>query len=128
MPVLPEFAGYNEEVTVLRGKRTVEQNKRDGQTTVESKFKGKDQSAAMRKLDDEHEKIKHQKVSTELRIQIQKARTAHGWTQKELAAKVGVKPIIINEYESGKAIPKGPELSKIKKALGYQHFKTTPKK
>ena len=128
MPIRPEFAGYDEGVTVLRGKRTMEQSKRDGQTTVESKFKGKEQSAAMRKLDGEHEKLKHEKVSTEFRFQIQKARTAHGWTQKELAAKVGVKPIIINEYESGKAIPKGPELSKIKKALGYQHFKGIPKK
>ena len=77
----------------------------------------------MRKLDEEHENIKHKKVSNELRLQIQKARNAQGMTQKELAAKVGVKPIIINEYESGKAIPKGPELAKIKRALGYQNFK-----
>ena len=123
MPVRPQISGYNEEVTVLRGKRTMEQSKRDDQTTVETKHKNKDQSAAMRKLDEETENLKHKKVSTELRFQIQKARTAHGWTQKELAAKVGVKPIIINEYESGKAIPKGSELSKIKKVLGYQHFK-----
>jgi putative transcription factor len=123
MPVRPELTGYNEEVTVLRGKRTMEQSKRDGQTKVETKYKNKDQSAAMRKLDEETENLKHKKVSTELRFQIQKARTAHGWTQKELAAKVGIKPIIINEYESGKAIPKGSELSKIKKVLGYQHFK-----
>ena len=123
MPVRQTMTGIDEGVTVLRGKRTTEQSKRDGNTTVESKFKGKDQSAAMRKLDEEHENIKHKKVSNELRLQIQKARNAQGMTQKQLAAKVGVKPIIISEYESGNAIPKGPELAKIKRALGYQHFK-----
>ena len=123
MPIRPTMSGYDEEVTVIRGKRTTEQSKRDGNTKVETKYKNKEHSSAMRKLDEETENFKHKKVPINLRFQIQKARQAHGWTQKELASKVGVKPNIINEYERGKAIPKGPELAKIKKALGYQHFK-----
>lgn len=125
MPTRPTERGYDTEVTVIRGKRTANQSKRDGNTTTQAKASAKHsaKSAADRKLDQETENLKHKKVSTELRFQIQKARQAHGWTQKELAGKVGVKPIIINEYESGKAIPKGPELAKIKRVLGNQHFK-----
>ena len=123
MPVRPTINGYDEGVTVIRGKRTTEQSKRDGNTTVEAKHKHKEHSSAMRKLDEETENVKHKKVTMELRLKIQKARQAHGWTQKELAGKVGVKPVVINEYESGKAIPKGPELAKIKRVLGHQHFK-----
>ena len=123
MSTRPTMNGYDEEVTVIRGKRTTEQSKRDGNTKVETKHKNKEHRSAMRKLDEETENFKHKKMPINLRLQIQKARQVHGWTQKELASKVGVKSTIINEYESGKAIPKGPELAKIKKVLGYQHFK-----
>ena len=39
-------------------------------------------------------------------------------TQKELAQKINVKPAVINEYESGKAIPNPKTLNNIKKILG----------
>ena len=39
-------------------------------------------------------------------------------TQKDLAQKINVKPAVINEYESGKAIPNPKTLNNIKKILG----------
>lgn len=49
---------------------------------------------------------------------IQKGRQAKGWTQKELAQKINEKPQIVNEYESGKAVPASQITNKIQRALG----------
>lgn len=78
MPVRPTMNGYDEGVTVIRGKRTTEQSKRDDNTTAETKHKHKEHSSAMRKLDEETENVKHKKVTMELRLKIQKARQDHG--------------------------------------------------
>jgi putative transcription factor len=40
-------------------------------------------------------------------------------TQKELAQKINVKPAIINDYESGKAVPDSKIINKIKKILNF---------
>lgn len=49
---------------------------------------------------------------------IQQARTAKGMTQAKLAQAINEKQAVINEYESGKAIPNGKIISKIERALG----------
>merc|ERR1711918_190788 len=54
---------------------------------------------------------KHETVSHELRTALQKARTAKGMTQKALATALNERAQLINEYESGKAIP-NTQLSK----------------
>lgn len=51
-------------------------------------------------------------------LRIQQARQAKGWTQKELAQKISEKPQVINEYESGRAIPNQQILSKLERVLG----------
>ena len=79
------------------------------------------------KLDNESEELKHKTVSKDLRLAISKARTAKGLTQKQLATQLNMQPQIINEYESGKAIPNNAVIAKIEKALGAK-LPRAPKK
>ena len=51
-------------------------------------------------------------------MRIQKARQQKGWTQKELAQRINEKSTVVNEYESGKAIPNNQIISKMERALG----------
>ena len=57
------------------------------------------------KLENETEVFEHEKVSSELKKQIQSARIAKKLTQAQLAQLINEKPQIINDYENGKAIP-----------------------
>ena len=58
------------------------------------------------------------KVSTSVAKDIQKARLAKKMTQAQLAQAINEKAQVINEYESGKAIPNNTILGKIERALG----------
>ena len=60
------------------------------------------------------------KISHSLRIQIQQARNARGWTQKELATQLQLPITTIRDYENGKAIPNGALISKIGRKLGVK--------
>lgn len=70
------------------------------------------------KLDAETDELKHATVDKDLRLAIMKGRTAKGLTQKQLAQNLNMQPAIINEYESGKAIPNNAIIAKIERALG----------
>ena len=59
----------------------------------------------------------HQKVSLSLAKQIQQGRTIQKMSQKELALKLCVQPKIVQDYESGKAIPEPNILNKISSTL-----------
>ena len=76
-------------------------------------------TARFRELDSENppppEKMK---VSTQ--ICIQKARQANKMTQRELAIKLNMQTCIINNYESGKAIPNRQILIKLGQILGVK--------
>lgn len=52
--------------------------------------------------------------------QIQTARTQKKMSQKDLAMKINVKPNVIQEYESGKAIPDSKVIRKISQILGIK--------
>lgn len=41
-------------------------------------------------------------------------------TQKDLATKVNEKPSVINDYESGRAVPNQQVLAKLERALGVK--------
>ena len=58
-----------------------------------------------------------EKVSHSLKMQIMKARNEKKWTQKELAAKVGVPAKTIQTYENGTAIPDNAILNKLRRVL-----------
>jgi len=57
-------------------------------------------------------------VELDLRLRIQKARQAKGWTQKELAQRINEKATVVADYEAGKAIPNSQIISKMERALG----------
>ena len=71
------------------------------------------------KLENETEVFEHERVSTELKKQIQQARLAKNLTQAQLGQMINEKPQIINEYESGKAIP-NPQVRILQCALCLQ--------
>uniref|UniRef100_A0A0V0HV67 Putative ovule protein n=1 Tax=Solanum chacoense TaxID=4108 RepID=A0A0V0HV67_SOLCH len=71
-----------------------------------------------RKLDEDTENLSHEKVPTELKKAIMQARQDKKLTQSQLAQLINEKPQIIQEYESGKAIPNQQIISKLERALG----------
>ncbi|CAH1271525.1 EDF1 [Branchiostoma lanceolatum] len=72
------------------------------------------------KLDRETEELHHEKVTLDLSRLIQQARQDKKMTQKDLATKINEKPQVVNEYESGKAIPNQQVIGKIERALGVK--------
>ena len=60
------------------------------------------------------------RVPLELKKKIQQARLDKKLTQAQLGNLVNEKPNVIQEYESGKAIPAPQILSKLSRALGVQ--------
>ncbi|XP_057766419.1 multiprotein-bridging factor 1a-like [Salvia miltiorrhiza] len=73
-----------------------------------------------RKLDEDSENLTHDKVPTELKKAIMQARMDKKLTQAQLAQVINEKPQIIQEYESGKAIPNQQIISKLERALGVK--------
>lgn len=73
-----------------------------------------------RKLDEDTENLTHERVPTELKKAIVQARNDKKLTQAQLAQLINEKPQIIQEYESGKAIPNQQILTKLERALGVK--------
>ncbi|EOX92868.1 Multiprotein bridging factor 1B [Theobroma cacao] len=71
-----------------------------------------------RKLDDETENLAHDRISSDLKKNIMQARMDKKMTQAQLAQMINEKPQVIQEYESGKAIPNQQIISKLERALG----------
>ncbi|KAJ4768019.1 Multiprotein-bridging factor 1 [Rhynchospora pubera] len=71
-----------------------------------------------KKLDDETENLTHERVPTELKKAIMQARLDKKLTQAQLAQLINEKPQVIQEYESGKAIPNQQIIGKLERALG----------
>ena len=94
-------------------------------TTIDKKKStiNSDKSNKLRKIENESESFEVKKVSLNLSKQIQQARLGKKMTQKQLALQSNVSVKIINDYESGKAIPNNAIKMKIQKALNVT-FKT----
>ncbi|XP_024387563.1 multiprotein-bridging factor 1a [Physcomitrium patens] len=73
-----------------------------------------------RKLDEEHEPAPLERVSSEIKHSIQKARLDKKLTQAQLAQLINERPQVVQEYESGKAIPSQQVLAKLERALGVK--------
>ncbi|WOK97898.1 Multiprotein-bridging factor 1b [Canna indica] len=73
-----------------------------------------------RKLDDETENLTHDRVPSELKKNIMQARLDKKLTQAQLAQLINEKPQVIQEYESGKAIPNQQIITKLERALGVK--------
>ncbi|XP_058074801.1 multiprotein-bridging factor 1c [Magnolia sinica] len=70
-----------------------------------------------RKLDEETEPGSLNRVSTEVRQAIQKARLGKKMSQAELAKLINERPQVVQDYESGKAVPNQMVLAKMEKVL-----------
>ncbi|CDH51361.1 multiprotein-bridging factor 1 [Lichtheimia corymbifera JMRC:FSU:9682] len=72
------------------------------------------------KLDRENDVAPPPKVDVSVGRVIAKARMEKSFTQKDLAQRINEKPQVVNEYESGKAIPNQQVLGKLERALGVK--------
>lgn len=96
---------------------------RSGGTVVAEKKHGAGSNSRtgdtnLSKLDAETDVLAHPTVSLSLSKSIQKARIEKKWSQAQLAQAINEKPAVINQYESGKALPNNQIISKIERALG----------
>lgn len=74
--------------------------------------------AGARKLEESTEDFKHNTVDKDLSKAIQQARLAKKLTQAQLATAINERQQIIQQYESGQAIPNPQILNKLDRALG----------
>jgi ribosome-binding protein aMBF1 (putative translation factor) len=72
------------------------------------------------KLDRENEVAPPPKVAPSVGKAIQTARMEKEMAQKDLAQKVNEKPSVIQDYESGRAIPNPQILGKLERVLGVK--------
>merc|ERR1712117_869522 len=72
------------------------------------------------KLDENLETFRHATVSHDFKMALQQARVAKKLSQAQLATAIAEKGSVINEYESGKAIPNGAIINKLNRALGVR--------
>ncbi|RDB21013.1 putative multi-protein-binding factor 1 [Hypsizygus marmoreus] len=72
------------------------------------------------KLDRENEVAPPPKISPTVGRAIQDGRMALKLSQKEVAQKINEKPSVLQDYESGKAIPNPQVLGKLERVLGVK--------
>lgn len=73
-----------------------------------------------REIEDGEGSLIQQTVSMEFKLSLQRARLAKKMSQADLAKKCCLQPKIVNDYESGKAVPNPFIIQKLSKALGVQ--------
>ena len=103
---------------------TINAAARQGNVEVTKKFvagenkngHGPIQNAAKLEQDDGVYKVAT--VTHEFKTALQQARMAKKMTQKQLADAINEKQSVVNDYESGKAVPNGAVIQKLNKALG----------
>ena len=57
-------------------------------------------------------------LGVDFRVALQRARTAKGWKQADLAQHINEKVSIVTDYESGKVVPNPQVIVKMERALG----------
>ena len=115
------FAHQDLETVVIRGKgaHIKKQKERSGEKTTQKKFDAT-HSNAMRKLDENGETFKVDKVNPKVVKAIIAGRTAKNWKRKDLAMRTQLTESIITEYETGKAKPNIGQIKKMERALGVK--------
>lgn len=72
------------------------------------------------KIDRENEVKPPSTVSRDVGVAISKGRQEKGLTQKDLATRINEKPTVVNDYESGRAVPNQQILGKMERVLGVK--------
>jgi len=118
--------GHRAKSNQLRSKQAINSAMRSGADIDTSKKftagQNKQASAAKNtaKLDRETEELHHDHVTLDVAKLIMQGRQAKQFTQKDLAQKINEKQQVINEYESGRAIPNNQVMGKLERALGIK--------
>ncbi|KAG6874322.1 hypothetical protein C0995_001547 [Termitomyces sp. Mi166 len=86
---------------------------------TESQLNGTDHQR-IAKLDRENEVAPPAKIAPSVGRAIQDGRMALKLSQKDLAQKINEKPSVIQDYESGKAVPNTQVLGKLERVLGIK--------
>ena len=92
----------------------LDKNKKDKKDEKKNLKKGPSNNLDKTNIDT----FKNKKVDKNFSVKIKNARNSKKMTQKELAQKINVKPAVINDHESGRAIPNPKILNNIKRILG----------
>lgn len=120
------YIGHRAKANQLRSKQAINSALRTGADIETSKKfsagQNKQHSSAKNtaKLDRETEELHHEHVALDVAKLIQQGRQTKQMTQKDLAQKINEKQQVINEYESGRAIPNNQVMGKLERALGIK--------
>jgi len=83
------------------------------------KYKGSAEAARARKIEEDADAGKSiKKVGKEIAKEIQQARMAKGWKQKQLAQQCNLQASVIQSIENGSAPYNGSQIAMIKRKLG----------
>jgi putative transcription factor len=110
----------------LRDPKAVNQALRAGAPvqTIRKADAGSNKKAApvvnARKLDEAGEPASLDRVSSNVRQAIQKARLEKKMSQADLAKQINERSQVVQEYENGKAVPNQAVLAKMEKVLGVK--------
>ncbi|PFH31338.1 putative multiprotein bridging factor type 1 family transcriptional co-activator [Besnoitia besnoiti] len=81
-----------------------------------------------RKVEEDTGDYHVERVSADFSRALQQARQAKKMTQAQLAQAINEKPSVVNDYESGRAIPNGAVVQKLNRALGVSLPKAKEKR
>uniref|UniRef100_A0ACD5VQ94 Uncharacterized protein n=1 Tax=Avena sativa TaxID=4498 RepID=A0ACD5VQ94_AVESA len=116
---LPNAAAKKDEKAVNAARRAgadIDIVKKHNAGTNKASYSGT--SLNTKRLDDDTENLAHERVPADLKKSIMQARMDKKLTQAQLAQMINEKPQVIQEYESGKAIPNQQIIAKLERALG----------
>lgn len=109
------------ETVVLRGKgaNVDAKKRREGATETRTKYDGT-RSAHMRKLEEENDVVKPQRINPKIVGAIKNGRSKLGITQKQLASRIQTNVQVVQQYESGKIKADVNILRKMEKQLNVK--------
>ncbi len=64
-------------------------------------------------MDEENEDFRTAKLGKNFSVALQQSRLKKGWKQQQLAQQLNVRLTVINQYESGKAVPNPQLIAKM---------------
>lgn len=122
MPKINSYDKGEQDWDVVVTKRRLKPNEKKEGSRVGGSGGG---MSKMKKLELAEEVTLAPRITIDLRLQIQRARCSKKITQKELAAKMNVPIVIIQNYENGKAIPTGAFLASLERVLSVKFDRPT---
>jgi len=115
-----DFNDY--ETLIIRGKNAAIEKKlrREGKTESKAKNSNIDNVHKMRKIDQSTDVEKIEKINQKVSKAIINGRTSKKMNRKQLALIIQENVKVVEEYETGKAIPNIKIINKIQRALGVK--------